>query len=279
MSRELTLNFGLRYENFRPPYEANGLQVDTTVPLESIFRAAQRLAAAGRPGESDVRLHAQLCAERAGERETVLVESRTTRISRRASDSPMRPADHGGLVGKLFGKNGRVPRRRCLAYDQFGNDLIVQLRSVRLAGSLQSDQFSRFLQLHHVAAFHRHVSRRCRRPPPADFPYTPPAIAAITGTFLGISPDLKTPYSIMLNADYSRELPGKVTMEVGYMGRLSRRLLMEGDVYTPLENYKDPGSGITWQQNAQTVYNLANTLAQSAPAFLTTTPRPWSRRR
>jgi len=48
------------------------------------------------------------------------------------------------------------------------------------------------------------------------------------------------------------------------MGRLSRRLLMEGDVYTPLENYKDPGSGITWQQNAQTVYNLANSLSKAA---------------
>ena len=67
-----------------------------------------------------------------------------------------------------------------------------------------------------------------------------------------------------MNASYSRELPGKLTLEVGYMGRLSRRLLMEGDVYTPDENYKDPGSGITWQQNAMTVYNLANTLAKSA---------------
>ena len=53
-------------------------------------------------------------------------------------------------------------------------------------------------------------------------------------------------------------------MEVGYMGRLSRRLLMQGDVYTPLENYKDPASGVTWQQNAQIVYNLANTLAKAA---------------
>ena len=50
---------------------------------------------------------------------------------------------------------------------------------------------------------------------PVDFRTPPPAIAAITGTFLGISPDLKTPYSIILNADYSRELPGKVTLEVG----------------------------------------------------------------
>ena len=52
----------------------------------------------------------------------------------------------------------------------------------------------------------------------------------------------------------TRELPGKLTMEVGYLGRLSRRLLMEGDVYTPLENYKDPASGVTWRQNAQIVY-------------------------
>ncbi|HUJ51542.1 MAG TPA: carboxypeptidase-like regulatory domain-containing protein, partial [Bryobacteraceae bacterium] len=40
VSRELTLNFGLRYENFRPPYEASGLQVDTTVPLNQYL--AQR---------------------------------------------------------------------------------------------------------------------------------------------------------------------------------------------------------------------------------------------
>ena len=66
----------------------------------------------------------------------------------------------------------------------------------------------------------------------------------------------------MLNASFARELPGKVTMEIGYMGRLSRRLLMEGDVFTPAENYKDPGSGVTWAQNANVVYSLANSLAK-----------------
>ena len=40
-----------------------------------------------------------------------------------------------------------------------------------------------------------------------------------------------------------------MTIEVGYTGRLSHRLLMEGDVYTPLEYFKDPKSGITWEQN------------------------------
>src|SRR5260370_28607809 len=52
------------------------------------------------------------------------------------------------------------------------------------------------------------------------------------------------------------EIPGKVTVEVGYAGRLSHRLLMEGDVYTPLEYFKDPKSGITWEQNAAKVRAL-----------------------
>jgi hypothetical protein len=39
---------------------------------------------------------------------------------------------------------------------------------------------------------------------------------------------------------------------------------MQGDVFTPLENYKDPASGVTWQENAQIVYNVANSLAKQA---------------
>ena len=49
VSRELTLNFGLRYENFRPPYEANGLQVDTTVPLNQYFAQRNGLQSQGVP--------------------------------------------------------------------------------------------------------------------------------------------------------------------------------------------------------------------------------------
>ena len=36
-TRDLTLTFGLRWENFRPPYEANGYQVDPTVGLNQYF--------------------------------------------------------------------------------------------------------------------------------------------------------------------------------------------------------------------------------------------------
>jgi hypothetical protein len=36
-TRDLNFTFGLRYSNYGVPYEANGLQVNTTVPLDTYF--------------------------------------------------------------------------------------------------------------------------------------------------------------------------------------------------------------------------------------------------
>ncbi len=262
VSRELTLNFGLRYENFRPPYEANGLQVDTTVPLNQYLAQRNGLQSQGIPANqmSDFTLAYALNGPVNGKSSWWNPDN--------ANFAPRfglayAPTDHSGLLGKLFGKTGAFRVGGALAYDQFGNDLVVNYDQY---GSLGLSNPTNFPDSYSFTTSPRFNGTYPALPAAATggFPYTPPAIAAITGTFLGISPDLKTPYSIILNADYSRELPGKVTMEIGYVGRLSRRLLMQGDVYTPLENYKDPASGVTWQQNAQIVYNLANTLAKGA---------------
>jgi Carboxypeptidase regulatory-like domain len=262
VSRELTLNFGLRYENFRPPYEANGLQVDTTVPLNQYFAQRNGEQLLGIPANqmSDFTLSYALNGPVNGKPSWWSPDN--------ANFAPRfglayAPTDHTGLIGKIFGKSGALRVGGAIAYDQFGNDLIVNYDQY---GSLGLSDPTNFPDSYSFTTSPRFSGTYPALPPSAagGFPYTPPAIAAITGTFLGISPDLKTPYSIMLNAAYSRELPGKVTMEIGYIGRLSRRLLMEGDVYTPDENYKDPASGVTWQQNAMTVYNLANTLAKAA---------------
>jgi hypothetical protein len=261
-TRELTLSYGLRYENFRPPYEANGLQVDTTVPLNQYFAQRNGLQLQGVPANqmSDFTLSYALNGPANGKPSWWSPDN--------ANFAPKfglayAPTDHTGFLGKLFGKSGAFRMGAGIAYDQFGNDLVVNYDQY---GSLGLSNPTNFPDSYSFTTSPRFTGNYPALPPSATggFPYTPPAIAAITGTFLGISPDLKTPYSIMLNANYSRSLPGKLTLEVGYIGRLSRRLLMEGDVYTPLENYKDPGSGITWQQNAQTVYNLANTLAKGA---------------
>jgi hypothetical protein len=262
VTRGLTLNLGLRYENFRPPYEANGLQVDTTVPLNQYFAQRNGLQLQGIPANqmSDFTLSYALNGPVNGKPSWWSPDN--------ANFAPRfglayAPTGQTGLVGALFGKSGALRVGGAIAYDQFGNDLVVNYDQY---GSLGLSNPTNFPDSYSFTTSPRFTGTYPALPAAAagGFPYTPPAIAAITGTFLGISPDLKTPYSMMFNASYSRELPGKVALEIGYVGRLSRRLLMEGDVYTPDENYKDPGSGITWQQNAQIVYNLANSLARSA---------------
>lgn len=262
VARELTLTLGLRYENFRPPFESHGLQVDPTVPLNQFLSERNGLQLQGVPANQmpDFTLSYALNGPVNGKASWWNPDN--------ANFAPRfglayAPSDHSGLLGKLFGKTGAFRLGGAIAYDQFGNDLIVNYDQF---GSLGLSDPTNFPDSYSFSTSPRFNGTYPALPSAATggFPYTPPAIAAITGTFLGISPDLKTPYSIILNADYSRQLPGKVTLEVGYVGRLSRRLLMEGDVYTPLENYKDPASGVTWQQNAQIVYNLANSLAKGA---------------
>jgi hypothetical protein len=262
VNRELTVTVGLRYENFRPPYEADGLQVSPNVPLEQFFAQRNGLQAQGVPANqmSDFTLSYNLNGPVNGK--PSWWHANNLNFAPRFALA-YAPSDRGGLLHKIFGKNGAFRIGGALAYDQFGNDLVVNYDQF---GSLGLSNPTNFPDSYSFSTSPRYTGVLPALPSSGTggFPYTPPAIAAITGNFLGVSSDLKTPYSIVMNASFSREVPGKLTMEVGYMGRLSRRLLMEGDVFTPLENYKDPGSGVTWQQNAQIVYNLYSTLAKQS---------------
>src|SRR6202011_88027 len=161
----------------------------------------------------------------------------------------------GGWRRKLFGKQGVLRVGAGMAYDRFGSDLTTQYDQFGSLGLANAENFSDSFSF---STSQRYTGAPPTLPaPPAEtFPYTPPAIAAIAGEFMGIAPNLQPPYSYILNASFTRELPGKMVIEVGYAGRLSHRLLLEGDVYTPLEYFKDPKSGITWEQNALAVRKL-----------------------
>ena len=253
-TRQLTITAGLRWEDFRPPYEADGLQVDPTVPLNQYFAERNYLQSLGVP--QNAMPNATLSWALNGP-----VNGKPTWWNPSNKNFAPRvglayaPTDNGGWLGKLFGKNGVFRAGAGIAYDRFGSDMITQYDQYGSIGLATASNFA--------DSYSFSTSPRYNGAPPVTpalsqetFPYTPPDIAAITGEFLGISPNLKPPYSYVLNASFARELPGKLTFEAGYTGRLSQRLLLEGDVYTPLEYYKDPKSGITWEQNANTVRKL-----------------------
>jgi hypothetical protein len=75
--------------------------------------------------------------------------------------------------------------------------------------------------------------------PPGGFPQTPPDSADIYET---IDDTLVTPYAHTFNAVASFELTKNITIEGAYVGRQGRNLLIQRDLYMPL-NLVDPQSG------------------------------------
>src|SRR6202171_4344512 len=241
-TRELTLTFGLRWENFRPPYEANGLQVSPTVPLNQYFGERNYLQSLGVPQNAIPNATLSWALNGPANGKPTWWNPYNKAFAPRLGIA-FAPSNRSGLLGKVFGKTGAFRAGAGMAYDRFGSDLITQYDQF---GSIGLATANNFADSYSFSTSQRYTGAAPALAPPdkETFPFVPPNIAAIAGEFMGISPDLKPPYSYLLNASFAREIPGKMTLEIGYAGRLSHRLLMQGDVYTPLEYFKDPKSGI-----------------------------------
>ena len=253
-TRELTLNFGVRYENFRPLYEKSGTQVAPTVPLNQYFATRNYLQSQGVPQNAMPNAILSWDLNGPANGKSTWWKPSNLNFAPRFGLA-YSPQGRKGLIGKFFGKSGAIRAGAGMVYDRFGSDLVAQYDQY---GSIGLATATNFEDSFSYSTSPRFTGAPPELPanPPQPFPYTPPKIAAIVGDFLGISPDLKPPYSYVLNLSLEREIPGNMTLEIGYTGRLSHRLLLEGDVYTPLEYFREPKSGITWEQNNLNVRSL-----------------------
>ena len=261
--RDLTLTLGLRYSSFSVPQETNGVQVGTTVGLDKYF--AERVGAmlTGTPNNQlpDASLTYALNGPANGKSSWYGRDKNNFGPRFAFAYSPDDKGDH--FWNKWLGKGSVIRGGFAMVYDRYGSDLITYIDSTGspgLATSLTQPVNTNFT-----------TSARYPTLPtlPAasggTFPYTP---ATITGGFnqgVGVDPNLVAPYSFVLNLNYARELPGKLTMEVGYAGRLSRKNLIQQDFDQPLTQFKDPTSGQTWVQGAgalRTLYDAGLTPAQ-----------------
>lgn len=71
--------------------------------------------------------------------------------------------------------------------------------------------------------------------PQGGFPFTFPDAGTGLAIYFGLDNKIKTPYSYTLNFTVGRQLARDMTMEVSYVGRLSRRLLSQEDMAMPLD--------------------------------------------
>ena len=91
--------------------------------------------------------------------------------------------------------------------------------------------------------------------PPAGFPATPTTGAgAITS---GIDQSIRTPYSHVFNVIVGKDLGKSYGLEVGYVGRRGRNLLVRRDIAMPL-NLTDPASGVDYFTAARQLIDAYN---------------------
>jgi len=258
----LNVTFGLRYNFATVPYETHGLQVRPNVDLNQWF--AQRIAnmqagvpswqsplisyipggkANNAPGwfESNKANFAPRLSFAyspsfsSGVGRMLFGGSETSSI--RGGFSMFYDRLSGGLMGELAaaGESGlATPISTPFALmDTIGNPLIGSKTAIRFTGYDNLPPITAFAQL-----------------PKGGFPNTP--FSDSNQNNAGINGNLKTPYAYQYALSIQRDVYKGTVVDVGYVGRFGRRLLVQQD-YSQWLNFKDPKSG-------QTLYQAFNQL-------------------
>jgi len=253
--RNLTITAGVRYSNATTPWEVNGTEVVTTVPLQTYFAERVAAANAGIPNSQIKDASLTYTLGGAGNNQPGWYQRANLNLGPRFS-AAYAPDNTDNLFNKLLGKGSVLRGGFAMVYDQYGNDMVYnidQSGSPGLASSVTQPVNTTFTN----SPRYNGPSSFPTLPAPAQggFPFTPPTITGGFDEGVGVVSNLKAPYSIVLNADYAKQLPGKLTIEVGYAGRLYRRGLVQQDFDQPLTTFKDPKSGMTWSQAVTILHN------------------------
>ena len=269
--RNFTVTYGLRYSLFGVPYEKNGVQVVPQTPLSNFFADRVYAQANGIPGSAlpDALISYKIGGPVNHGQDYYPLDKKlfAPRLSIAWS-----PAD-GTLEEKILGKGSAVRLGASVVYDHYGAALAEAFASggsPGLASSVAQPVNTNFTT---SPRFDGVTLPQFVAPLGGQFPYTPPAIVGGFTNSTGIQSDLKAPYNYALNASYARPLPKRLSIELGYVGRLSHRGLLKQDFGQPLLNFKDPKSGQTFGQAGAALAAVYNgmigsgmSLAQAAAA-------------
>ncbi|QOY85578.1 TonB-dependent receptor [Paludibaculum fermentans] len=252
--KDLTLTYGLRYGSYQVPYEKNGVQVVPTVDLEQYF--AERVGASMAGVSGATMPNASLTYALGGPvnngrgwfgRDNNNWAPRFGFAYAPVSDS---------FWGRLFGKGSVIRGGAAMLYDRYGSDMVVnfdQSGSPGLATQVTQPRNTNFSDSARYTG--GNLPTLPSAPVNSGFPYTPPTILGGFNSNTGVASHLVAPYSFLLNLSYARETKAHITVEVGYVGRMSRKGLLQQDFFQPLTEFKDPKSGQTWSQAAGQLRN------------------------
>lgn len=258
LKNNLTVTFGVRYSYGTVPYEKNGLEVIPNLDLGTWM--ADRIAAMEKGTPSDASpLITYIPGGKANNAPSYFNPDRNN-FAPRASVA-YSPGFSGGLGRFLFGEAGKSSIRGgfSIVYDRMSGGLpgvIDSNGAVGLASSIDSpyggwdyvgnpatgtDTAPRFTGYNNLPA----TGQPFFTPPVGGFPNTPPSDTQSYGA--AIIRGLRTPYSPQISFSIEREVYKGLVVDVGYVGRFGRSLLIQGDYAQPLR-FRDPATGVnTWE--------------------------------
>ena len=244
IKQNLNIVAGLRWSYSSPPWETNGLQVAPSTPLGDWFKQRAQMMFAGQPANAIPLVEFNLAGP-ANNSSLGFYKKDYNNFSPRVAFT-YSPGWKDGFLSKLTGGPGKTVVRGGYGwvYDQIGLALAYQFDQVGafgLASNLESpwhghsedDPSVRFVNL-------TTVPNTIPPAAPGGFPYSPPTAAGAIQQ--SIDSNIRTPFSQMFNFFIGRELPGKMTLDLGYVGRRSSKVLTRRDLAMPL-NLGDPASG------------------------------------
>ena len=268
ITRGLTLTAGLRWELRPPVYEKNGYQTSAVPVLQDWFNERGGLAAQGRSQMEAGKVSYVLRDDPQGR---PLFPYHKKNFAPRLAIA-YSPQAASGFWGKLFGGPGKTSIRAGFGmfYDNFGQGIMRMYDSNALglstlimnpAGQFNPATAPRFTGLTDIP------EDALIPPPPGGFPQEAPEAFAITNSIDG---KIKPPYSMTLNFSIGRELPWNLFVEASYVGRLSRRALVQRDLAMPTV-IVDPDSG----QNYWDAINQLGRMRDSGVPIESAQSIPW----
>ena len=271
MKPNLTINYGLRYSIFSPPWETKGTEVTPTVSLGDWFneRAAKMLT--GGTSQSDALITYALAGPANNKPGYYNWDFKNFGPHLAFAYSPR---SNGGWLERLFGTGDKTVIRggAGMVFDRIGSGLLStfdQRGSFGLSTGITapvpcvggsgcapgSFVAPRLTNLNVIPQLDANGVQFFPATPTGGFPYTYPPAGTGLAIQWGMDNRIKTPYAYTLDLSIGRELPKNMSIEVSYVGRIAHRLLEQEDLAMPL-NIVDPKSKISYFQAAQRLSKL-----------------------
>ena len=278
----LTISYGLRYSLFSPPWETTGTEVTpkgfpagggNPLTLGQWFQSRASKMLTGGSSVTDPLLTYSLAGPANGKPSYYNWDDKNFGPHLSVAYTPR---SRGGLLGALFGNGDKTVIRGGfgIVFDRIGAGLLDTFdrrgsfglstgitAPVPCVGPSSLDACTntpiapRLTDLNTIPQVDGSGSPYFPATPNGGFPFTYPPAGTGLAIQWGLDDGIKTPYAYTIDFSIGRELPGNVSLEVSYVGRLAHRLLSQQDLAMPL-NIVDPKSKVDYFTAARRLSEL-----------------------